>query len=123
MHPLHFLTRAHKDKIFEVRWDSNNVDKLTTVGIRHIKFWTHAGGGLTSKRGTFGKTGKAETMMCITYPKNAGIIVSGATSGLIYLWHDEVLKSTVQGHQGPVFAIHALEKVRFQLLSCLTTSV
>ena len=78
---------------------------------------------MTSKRGTFGKIGKAETMMCITYPKNAGIIVSGATSGFIYLWHDEVLKSTIQGHQGPVFAIHALEKVRFQLLSCLTFSV
>ena len=77
---------------------------------------------MTSKRGTFGKIGKAETMMCITYPKNAGIIVSGATSGLVYLWHDEVLKSTIQGHQGPVFAIHALEKVRFQLLSCLTFS-
>jgi len=102
--------RAHKDKIFEVRWDSNNVDKLATVGVRHIKFWTQTGGGLTAKRGTFGNIGKAETMMCITYPKVPGVVISGAASGLIYIWNDEILKSTVQAHQGPVFAIHALEK-------------
>lgn len=107
--PYYF--RAHKDKIFEVRWDSNNVDKLATVGVRHIKFWTQTGGGLTAKRGTFGNIGKAETMMCITYPKVPGVVISGAASGLIYIWNDEVLKSTVQAHQGPVFAIHALEKV------------
>ena len=110
------LISVHKDKIFEVRWDSNNVDKLITVGIRHIKFWTQAGGGLTSKRGIYGKLAKADSHLCVTCPKSPGVIVSGSLSGLVYIWNEEVLKSTVQAHQGPVFAIHALEKVLLKLL-------
>lgn len=103
-------TRAHKDKIFELRWDSNHVDKLVTVGVRHLKFWTQAGGGLTGKRGTFGDKAKADTMLCITYPKTPGVCVSGGSTGFVYIWNNENLKGTVQAHQGPVFAIHALEK-------------
>ena len=108
---LFFLSRGHKDKIFEVRCDPNAFDKLVTVGVRHIKFWTIAGGGLTSKRGTYGDVGKAETQLCVTYPKDAGMLVTGAANGKLYVWKDEVLTSCVAAHQGPVFAIHALEKV------------
>ncbi|XP_047132983.1 echinoderm microtubule-associated protein-like 6 isoform X1 [Hydra vulgaris] len=104
------IASVHKDKIFEVRWDSNNSDKLVTVGIRHIKFWTQTGGGLIHKRGIYGKVAKPDTHLCVTYSKSPGIIVSGGLSGLIYVWNEELLKSTVQAHQGPVFAIQALEK-------------
>jgi len=84
---------------------------MVTVGVRHIKFWTQAGGGLTSKRGTYGDVGKAETQLCVTYPKEDGMLVTGASNGKLYVWKDEVLKACVPAHEGPVFAIHALEKV------------
>eukprot|EP00111_Clytia_hemisphaerica_P009365 TCONS_00027488-protein len=102
--------RGHKDKIFEVRCDPNNIDSLVTVGVRHIKFWTIAGGGLTSKRGTYGDVGKAETQLCVTHPKEAGTLVTGAANGKLYVWQNEVLKTCVAAHEGPVFALHALEK-------------
>lgn len=110
---LIFYFRGHKDKIFEVRCDPNNVDKMVTVGVRHIKFWTQAGGGLTSKRGTYGTVGKAETQLCVTYPKDPGMLVTGASNGQLYIWNKQILKGCVDGHQGPVFAIHALEKVTY----------
>ena len=84
---------------------------MVTVGVRHIKFWTQAGGGLTSKRGTYGDVGKAETQLCATYPKEDGMLVTGASNGQLYVWKNEVLQTCVSAHEGPVFAIHALEKV------------
>ena len=87
-------------------------DQLATAGMKHIKFWTQTGGGFTSKRGTFGQIGKPETMLCISYSKAPGEVFSGAANGLVYVWEKEVLKRTVEAHNGPVFSIHALEKVR-----------
>lgn len=36
-------TRGHKDKIFVIKWNAHDNDKLVTVGMKHIKFWTLAG--------------------------------------------------------------------------------
>lgn len=35
--------RGHKDKIFVVKSNPFRVDKVVTVGIKHIKFWQHSG--------------------------------------------------------------------------------
>lgn len=35
--------RGHKDKIFVVKCNPMVMDKLVTVGIKHIKFWQLAG--------------------------------------------------------------------------------
>lgn len=35
--------RGHKDKIFVVKCNPHHVDRLVTVGIKHIKFWQQAG--------------------------------------------------------------------------------
>ena len=82
-----------------------------TAGMKHIKFWTQTGGGFTSKRGTFGDVGKNETMMCATYGRVPGLVFSGGASGKVYVWQGNTLKSTVQAHEGPVFAMQVLEKV------------
>lgn len=103
--------RGHKDKIFEIKWDPFNSEKLVTVGIKHIKFWNLAGGGFTSKRGTFGQQGKVETMLCASYSKSPGMVYSGAANGLVYIWENGVLMQMVEGHKGPVFAVQCLEKV------------
>ena len=80
-----------------MRCDPNNFERLVTVGVRHIKFWSIVGGGLTSKRGTYGDVGKAETQLCVTYPKEAGMLVTGAANGKLYIWKNEVWFSLFDG--------------------------
>lgn len=40
---FHFYCRGHKDKIFVVKCNPHHVDKLVTVGMKHIKFWQQTG--------------------------------------------------------------------------------
>ncbi|PFX18604.1 Echinoderm microtubule-associated protein-like 6 [Stylophora pistillata] len=103
-------TRGHKDKIFVIKWNPQNPDLLVTAGMKHIKFWTQTGGGFTSKRGTFGSAGKAETMMCATYGKSPDLVYSGGASGKVYIWQGHAMQNSVQAHEGPVFAMQVLEK-------------
>ncbi|KAM3930547.1 echinoderm microtubule-associated protein-like 6 isoform 4-T4 [Leptodactylus fuscus] len=103
-------TRGHKDKIFVVKCNPHHTDKLVTVGIKHIKFWQQTGGGFTSKRGTFGNVGKLETMMCVSYGRSEDLVYSGAATGDIYVWKDILLLKTIKAHDGPVFAMYALDK-------------
>ncbi|CAF95573.1 unnamed protein product [Tetraodon nigroviridis] len=102
--------RGHKDKIFVVRTNPFRTDKLVTVGIKHIKFWQHSGGGLTFKRGIFGNLGKQETMMSACFGRSEDLVFSGATNGDIYIWRDTTLIKTIKAHDGPVFAMCSLDK-------------
>ena len=86
-------------------------DQLVTVGVKHIKFWTRAGGGFTSRRGVFGKAGKLSTMLCVAFGGEDGQCFTGGASGLVYHWSGSSLKKTVEAHKGPVFAIQRVEKV------------
>ncbi|MEQ2200885.1 hypothetical protein XENOCAPTIV_004365, partial [Xenoophorus captivus] len=86
------------------------MDKLVTVGIKHIKFWQHSGGGLTFKRGIFGNLGKQETMMSACYGRSEDMVFSGATNGDVYIWKDTTLMKTIKAHDGPVFAMCSLDK-------------
>jgi len=69
------------------------------------------GGGFTSRRGTFGSSGKLETMMSVSYGRIEDLVFSGAATGDIFIWKDTLLLKTVKAHDGPVFAMHALDKV------------
>lgn len=69
------------------------------------------GGGFTSKRGSFGSAGKLETMMCVSYGRMEDLVFSGAATGDIFIWKDVLLLKTVKAHDGPVFAMYALDKV------------
>ncbi|CAK8677759.1 unnamed protein product [Clavelina lepadiformis] len=102
-------TKTHQDKVFVVRFNSSDPDKLVTVGVRHIKFWQHVGGGCTAHRGTFGDVGKLDTMLCVAYDKS-GNAYSGSANGQIYVWQSNRLARTQRAHDGPCFAIHSLDK-------------
>ncbi|XP_071834835.1 echinoderm microtubule-associated protein-like 6 isoform X3 [Apostichopus japonicus] len=103
-------TRGHKDKIFVIKWNPNLSDRLVTVGVKHLKFWTQAGGGFNSKRGTFGNVGKPDTMMCVTFGKTAEMTYSGGAIGNIYIWNEFQLIKTFRAHEGPCIAMHSLDK-------------
>lgn len=55
--------------------------------------------------------GKTETMMCAVYGWSEEMVFSGTCSGDICIWRDMFLMKTVKAHDGPVFSVHALEKV------------
>ncbi|XP_029706344.1 echinoderm microtubule-associated protein-like 6 isoform X7 [Takifugu rubripes] len=102
--------RGHKEKIFVVKSNPFRTDKLVTVGMKHIKFWQHSGGGLTFKRGIFGNLGKLETMMSTCFGRSEDLVFSGATNGDIYIWRDTTLIKTIKAHDGPVFSMCSLDK-------------
>nr|XP_021335612.1 echinoderm microtubule-associated protein-like 6 [Danio rerio] len=103
-------SRGHKDKIFVVKGNPFRMDKLVTVGMKHIKFWLHTGGGLTFRRGIFGNLGKQETMMSACYGRSEDLVFSGATTGDVYIWKDTTLMKSIKAHDGPVFAMCSLDK-------------
>uniref|UniRef100_A0A3P9B4S5 EMAP like 6 n=1 Tax=Maylandia zebra TaxID=106582 RepID=A0A3P9B4S5_9CICH len=102
--------RGHKDKIFVVKCNPMVTDKLVTVGIKHIKFWQLAGGGLTFKRGAFRSIRRPETMMSVCYGRTEALVFSGTATGDVYIWKEPLLLKTVKAHDGPVFATFSLDK-------------
>ncbi|MEJ1269606.1 hypothetical protein NN561_000417 [Cricetulus griseus] len=104
------VTRGSKDKIFVVKMNPYVPDKLITAGIKHMKFWRRAGGGLIGRKGYIGTLGKNDTMMCAVYGWTEEMAFSGTSTGDVCIWRDVFLVKTVKAHDGPVFSMHALEK-------------
>ncbi|KAH0502383.1 Echinoderm microtubule-associated protein-like 5 [Microtus ochrogaster] len=104
------VARGSKDKIFVVKMNPYVSDKLITAGIKHMKFWRRAGGGLIGRKGYIGSLGKSDTMMCAVYGWTEEMAFSGTSTGDVCIWRDVFLVKTVKAHDGPVFSMHALEK-------------
>ncbi|EHB11852.1 Echinoderm microtubule-associated protein-like 5, partial [Heterocephalus glaber] len=104
------IARGSKDKIFIVKMNPYVPDKLITAGIKHMKFWRRAGGGLIGRKGYIGTLGKNDTMMCAVYGWTEEMAFSGTSAGDVCIWRDVFLVKTVKAHDGPVFSMHALEK-------------
>ncbi|EAW81394.1 echinoderm microtubule associated protein like 5, isoform CRA_b [Homo sapiens] len=104
------IARGSKDKIFVVKMNPYVPDKLITAGIKHMKFWRKAGGGLIGRKGYIGTLGKNDTMMCAVYGWTEEMAFSGTSTGDVCIWRDIFLVKTVKAHDGPVFSMHALEK-------------
>ncbi|UJR29986.1 hypothetical protein I4U23_017533 [Adineta vaga] len=105
--------RGHNDKIFCLRWNPHDDDRFVTVGVKHIKFWTQAGGGMTSKQGVFGKIGGKQgkqNQMCVVFGKNAETCITGGSDGCVYIWTQTFLSNKIDNaHTGPLFAITAVQ--------------
>ncbi|CAF1944366.1 unnamed protein product [Rotaria magnacalcarata] len=105
--------RGHNDKIFCLRWNPHDDDRFVTVGVKHIKFWTKAGGGMTSKQGVFGKAaGKQgkQNQMCVVFGKTVDSCITGGGDGSIYIWTGTALTKKIDdAHEGPLFAITAVQ--------------
>ncbi|CAF0987237.1 unnamed protein product [Adineta ricciae] len=105
--------RGHNDKIFCLRWNPHDENRFVTVGVKHIKFWTKAGGGMTSKQGVFGKvSGKQgkQNQMCVVFGKTVDVCITGGGDGCIYIWNQTTLLRKVDNaHTGPLFAITAVQ--------------
>ena len=77
-----------------------------------------AGGGFTSKRGTFGNVAKLDSMMCVAFGKSADVAYTGGGNGSIYEWGGTSLRKAIKAHEGPCFAMHSLDKVQQKQVKC-----
>lgn len=77
-------------------------------------FTPNTGGGFTSSRGTFGKVAKNCDMLCVSFGKTEDITYSGGSDGHVFVWAGTNLQKTVKAHEGPLFAMHSLDKVWIQ---------
>ena len=50
--------------------------------------------------------------MSVCYGRSEGLVFSGAATGDVYIWKEPLLLKTVKAHDGPVFAMFSLDKVR-----------
>lgn len=71
-----------------------------------------AGGGLIGRKACIGTGSKIDTMMCVVYGWTEEMSFSGTATGDVCIWRDLFLMKTVKAHDGPVFSMHALDKVR-----------
>ena len=66
---------------------------------------------MIGRKGYVGTLGKNDTMMCAVYGWTEEMAFSGTSTGDVCIWRDIFLVKTVKAHDGPVFSMHALEKV------------
>lgn len=95
---------------------------MYSISVRVFKmdFLSHEsilGGGFTSTRGTFGNVSKSCDMLCVAFGRASDISFSGGSDGNVFIWKDSTLQKSVKAHEGPLFAMHSLDKVRLRLKS------
>ena len=61
--------------------------------------------------------------MCVAYGKTSDVCYSGGSDGNVFIWQGVALQKVVKAHQGPVFAMHSLDKVLTKILFFLTVLV
>lgn len=86
-----------------------------SVYVFKMDFLSHEsilGGGFTSTRGTFGNVSKSCDMLCVAFGRASDISFSGGSDGNVFIWKDSTLQKSVMAHEGPLFAMHSLDKVR-----------
>lgn len=60
---------GHPDRIFVVEFRPDSDTHFVSVGIKHVKFWTLAGGALMYKKGVVGtvENGRMQTMLSVAF--------------------------------------------------------
>ncbi|MBN3275586.1 EMAL6 protein, partial [Polyodon spathula] len=99
---------GHADRIFVVEFRPDSDSQFVSVGIKHIKFWTLAGGALMYKKGAICSVEDArmQTMLSVAFGAN-NLTFTGAINGAVYVWRDHVLIRVVaKAHTGPVFTMY-----------------
>ena len=84
MHPIIKGTRIatshdHNERILYAQFRPDSNAHFVTVGVKHVKFWTVAGGALLGKRGVFSQAVsedpsslKMQTMLSIAFAPVSG---------------------------------------------------
>uniref|UniRef100_A0A3Q2XTX5 EMAP like 6 n=1 Tax=Hippocampus comes TaxID=109280 RepID=A0A3Q2XTX5_HIPCM len=96
--------RGHPERIFAVEFRPDSDSQFVSVGVKHVRFWTLAGGSLLYKKGALGaaEDGRVQTMLAVN-----NLTFTGAINGDVYVWREHFLGRVVaKAHSGPVFAMY-----------------
>lgn len=80
------MTPGHSSRIFHAEFRPDSDTQFVTVGIRHVKFWTVAGGELVGKRGILTDAGmggdaqRMQTMLSVAFGAVSGNPCTGLKS-------------------------------------------
>ena len=89
--------------------------QFTTVGVKHVKFWSLIGNTLKSKRGIFGEKGHLQTVLCCAPGTQENEVITGTMDGGVYVWSGNELITTVNANQGPIYSIRRTEEGEYVL--------
>jgi len=70
--------KVDPDKVFDLTW--KNETEFATVGMKHVKFFTHSGSSLSPNRGLYGTVGAVATICC-SYAFDSKIFLAGTPKG------------------------------------------
>lgn len=82
---------GHPDRIFVVEFRPDSDSQFVSVGIKHVKFWTLAGGALMYKKGVVGtvEDGRMHTMLSVAFgavsPLSSSHVLTFFTSMLMVI--------------------------------------
>ncbi|KAI4787308.1 hypothetical protein KUCAC02_036547, partial [Chaenocephalus aceratus] len=99
---------GHPDRIFVVEFRPDSDSQFVSVGIKHVKFWTLAGGALMYRKGVVGtvEDARMQTMLSVAFGAN-NLTFTGAINGDVYVWRDHfLLRVVAKAHTGPVFTMY-----------------
>ena len=93
-------------QIFDLQFSPFKENALVSCGVKQISFWTLIGNTLQKKKGIFGQLKDIQTMFCIAFSKEPGIIYTGTMNGQIYIWKDQELKEILSNvHSSSLFCL------------------
>ncbi len=95
------------NKIFDICFSAKvGENRFVTAGVKHFKVWE--ANPTSGKKGVFAGAGEPTSFACAAFADN-GLIFAGGANGLIYVWNNSSLKTTLSFHQGFVGAIRFSE--------------
>ncbi|KAM7447232.1 Echinoderm microtubule-associated protein-like 5 [Porites harrisoni] len=108
-------SHGHTERIFVAEFRPDSDTQFVTCGVKHVKFWTVAGGQLIGKRGLINTSQQMEgddsqlrmqTMLSVAFGAD-NLTFTGAMNGDVFVWSGHKLVRLVsRAHSGPMFSMH-----------------
>lgn len=89
------------DKVFAAEWKSET--EFTTVGMKHVKFFTIQGSNITNDKGLYGSIGPTP-MICLGYAFG-GECFTGTPKGDLIKWNGRSAGKSYKSHTDALWAI------------------
>jgi len=104
---------GHSQRIFVAEFRPDSDTSFVTCGVKHVMFWTVAGGSLVGKKGILSlpdQDVKLQTMLSVAFGAN-DTTFTGSMSGDVFVWAGSSLARVVsQAHAGPIFTMYTTLK-------------
>lgn len=84
-----------------------NNGAVAVCGDAFLFFWNKSSEGYVKRRGNFSRHSPMQALTCIAPIGHEDSIVSGTTSGQLFLWTDRNCVRTAKGHKGSVISIYS----------------